>query len=241
MEWVFIKILLLVFILIVSYLIYGVYSSQYNLNSKCDIDNFDIDDVVVIKRTPEYSGLIEDLIDKKSFIFTDQQLKVLKNPQQIFDVSNNTTAIKNISDKIYTNCKGKLDTSVNGDFNDNPIDLTNNEYTEIKNMLKNDIKKITEPNCFNTGVLKNDIPIVKNYLKNYYQDIYGNKIESNLLDYFTAYYTLINNDENVGFPVNTMLGHSNFLIPEQYNYEKQLTNAYNIDWDRIINPISYSM
>jgi hypothetical protein len=242
MKAVFIKILLLIFIFVMGYLIYQVYINQYNLNhGECNIDNFDIDDLVVIKRTPEYSSLINGLVDKKSFIFTDEQLKVLKNPQQIFNVKNNQQDIKNISGIVYTNCEGKFDSPVNNDFNDNPIDLSNNEYAEIKTMLQNDIQQITEPNCFNTGVLRNDIPTVKNYLKNYYQDIYGNRIEANLLDYFVAYRTLINNEDNVGFPVNTQIGNSNFIIPDQFEYQNQLTNAYNIDWDRIINPLTYSM
>ena len=50
---------------------------------------YDIDDLFIIERTPEYSKLINGLIDEKSFIFSDDKLKVLKNPQQIFDISNN--------------------------------------------------------------------------------------------------------------------------------------------------------
>lgn len=36
------------------------------------------------------------------------------------------------------------------------------------------------------------------------------------------------------------MGNSNFIIPDQYNYDNKFTNAYNIDWNRIINPIGYS-
>lgn len=77
-------------------------------------------------------------------------------------------------------------------------------------------------------------------MKNYYQDLYGNKIDADLQDYFVAYYTLINNDDNVGLPVNTLIGTSDFIIPDQYKYDSGFTNAYNIDWNRIINPIGYS-
>lgn len=244
MESIFIKILFILFIGVIVYTLFNLFNKEYSLShQKCQMENFDIDDIVVIKRTPEYSNLIDNIVDEKSFIFNDQQLKVLKNPQQIFEVKsgNNTENIKNISDIVYTNCKGKFDNQVNNDFTDNPIDVSDNEYIQIKNMLKNDINQITEPNCFNTGVLNSNIPNVKNYLKNYYQDIYGNKIDANLSDYFTAYYTLINQDNNDGLPVNTMIGHSDFIIPDQYKFDSKLTNAYNIDWSRIINPISYSM
>jgi hypothetical protein len=216
---------------------------QYNLlNVPCEMENFDIDDLMVIKRTPEYSKLINDLIDKKSFIFSDEQLKVLKNPQQIFKLSDGTNNINNISDVVYTNCKKELNDSTFYDYDNNKIiDTSDDEYEKIKKTLKNDINKFIEPNCNNVGALKNNIPFAKNYLKNYYKDLYGNRVEADLADYFTAYYTLINSNENVGFPVNTQIGHSNFIIPDQYNSDGHFTNAYNIDWDRIIYPLSYSM
>ena len=60
-------------------------------------------------------------------------------------------------------------------------------------MLKNNIAQLIGPNCFNTGVLKQNMPLIKNYLKNYYQDLYGNKIDADLKDYFIAYYTFKKN------------------------------------------------
>ena len=265
-ENIFIKILFFIFIGVIIYLIYNFFNQQYlQENLKCDIDNLDIDDLVIIKRTPEYSKLIDGLIDEKSFIFSDDKLKVLKNPQQIFDISdnkNNKVNISNISDIVYLNC-GKQLVNNTFDFNngenkenkenfnsvnnidniyntDDIIDVSSIEYTDIKNMLKNDIDKLIGPNCYNTGVLKKNIPLIKNYLKNYYQDLYGNKIDAELKDYFIAYYTLINNPDNVGLPVDTLIGTSDFIIPDQYKYDSHFTNAYNIDWNRIINPISYS-
>ena len=263
-ENIFIKILFLIFIGVIIYIIYDFFNQQYlKENLKCNIDNYDIDNLIVIKRTPEYSKLIDNLIDEKSFIFSDDQLKVLKNPQQIFDISNNKenkenednkVNISNISDTVYLNCKNELNKNTfdfnnndddiinkeNFDNSNNLIDVSDKEYTDIKNMLKNDISQLIGPNCFNTGVLKQNIPLIKNYLKNYYQDLYGNKIDADLKDYFIAYYTLINNNDNIGLPVNTLIGTSNFIIPDQYKYDSGFTNAYNIDWDRIINPISYS-
>ena len=237
----YLKIFIFIIVLIVLYYFYNKYQSNYKENyEKCDLDNLDIDDVVIIKRTPEYSKYINGLIDEKDFIFTNEQIKVLKNPQQLFTVKNNKNDIKNISEKIYTNCKGHLDNQVNNELNDNLIDVSDMNYNTIEKKLRDDIKILIGPNYTNTGVLRNNEPFTKNYLKNYYKDLYGNRIESNLSDYFTAYYTLINSDGNVGFPVNTQIGKSNFLIPEQYNYDKHFTNAYNIDWDRIINPISYT-
>lgn len=244
MYEIFTKIFVILFIFSIIYVIYVIYNNQYNLeHSKCKLDKFDIDDLVVIKRTPEYSKYIDKMIDDKSFIFTDKQLKSLKNPQQIFKFSNNEQNIKNISDMVYNNCNKELEFFNNDlyDYNNDIIDTSDDQYKLIKNKLKNDIEIITEPNCTNIGVLKNNIPFAKNYLENYYKDLYGNRIKAKLSDYFIAYYTLMNSDENVGFPVDTQIGHSDFLIPEQYNYDSKFTNAYNIDWSRIINPIGYSM
>jgi hypothetical protein len=75
------------------------------------------------------------------------------------------------------------------------------------------------------------------YLKNYYLDIYGNRIESNLTDYFADYYTNINIDKpKEAIPVTTLKGNSNFIIPDQYSIQNYFTNAYNVDWSRIVNP-----
>ena len=248
------KILFILFIIGIFYLIFNIYTYDYNLNNdKCNLENFDIDELMVVKRTPENSRLIDKLINEKSFIFNDKQLKLLKNPQQIFKISNNNQHIQNISNMVYNNCHENLSNNLNQELFNNsnylndmnnsnvPLGSSDMEYLSIKNKLKNDVESIIEPNSTNTGVLKNNIPFSKNYLKNYYKDLYGNRVESELGDYFTAYYTLINSDDNVGFPVNTQIGHSNFIIPDQYKYDSKFTNAYNIDWSRIINPIGYSM
>ena len=38
--------------------------------------------LVIINRNPEYTKYIDKLINEKSFMFTDEQIKVLKNPNQ---------------------------------------------------------------------------------------------------------------------------------------------------------------
>lgn len=256
MHNIIFKILLFIFILIICYLIYYYTTNNYTNNSNQNLDNFDIDNMLVIKRTPEYSNLINKLIDDKSFIFNQEQIKILKNPQQIFNIKKNNEqqdVIDNISNIIYQSTD-KLDNipindntnnqniqNIQTDLKNEIIDLSNKEYDKITNMLKNDIEQIIEPNTFNTGVLKNDIGQIKNYLNNYYQDLYGNRVDASLKDYFIAYYTLMNSNDDVGFPVDTEIGKSNFLIPDQYKFNSHLTNAYNIDWNRIINPLGYSM
>jgi hypothetical protein len=51
------------------------------------LDKLNIDDLVILNRNPEYINYINKLIDDKSFMFTDEQLKVLKNPNQFYSVN----------------------------------------------------------------------------------------------------------------------------------------------------------
>ena len=76
------------------------------------------------------------------------------------------------------------------------------------------------------------------YLNNYYYDMYGNKIEASLKDYINDYHIRIDNNNNEGQKVNIIKGKSNFIIPNQFDTLKYQTNAYNIDWNRIVNPMT---
>ena len=58
-----------------------------------------------------------------------------------------------------------------------------------------------------------------------------------MTDYFADYYTNINTkDPKEAIPVDTLKGNSNFIIPDQYHIQNKFTNAYNIDWSRIVDP-----
>ena len=254
-----IKIILLIIILV---LIYNYVNSidpkvVEKENFKCDLDKLNIDDLVIINRNPEYTKYIDKLIDEKSFMFTDEQIKVLKNPNQFYNVTQSSGDIKNISYKMYNTCKDQLDTVVNtigGNFVDSDSDSntdnietfsnqnlesgqqlifdSNNEYDGIVKKFKTNIKNTIKPDCVNSCVMSDP-----KYLQNYYLDIYGNRIESNLTDYFADYYTNINiDDPKEAIPVTTLKGNSNFIIPDQYIIQNYLTNAYNVDWSRIVNP-----
>lgn len=228
MLWIIIMI-----IVIISVSIY-IYSSTRKSNF-CNIENYNIDDLLILKRTPEYNKLISELIKEKQFMFTDEQIKILESDHQIYDIKDKDN-IKNISLNVYGNCiKNEKETfSVESPYPDNLNRYQDKLYSDITNRLQDNIDIIIEPNCENTRVLENP-----KYLKNYYLDLYGNKIESSLSDYFANYYTSIDEKDEKYVPVNTLIGHSNFIIPDQYNIEKYFTNAYNVDWSRIINPLTY--
>jgi hypothetical protein len=254
-----IKIILLIFILILLYNFTN--SIDPNVQKEqftCDLDKLNIDDLVILNRNPEYINYINKLIDDKSFMFTDEQLKVLKNPNQFYNVNQSNGSgsadTKNISFKIYNTCKDQIDTVVNtvdGNFSNNIYDSLNddnstdsasleqqldiestNEYNNIIKNFETNIKNTIKPDCVNSCVMSDP-----KYLKNYYLDLYGNQVQSTLTDYFADYYTNINiKDPKQAIPVDTLKGNSNFIIPDQYYIQNKFTNAYNVDWSRIVDP-----
>lgn len=232
---------IIILILIVICIFYFINNLDNSINKKpynCNIDEIDLDDLVIINRNPEYIKLIDKLIDEKKFIFTDEQLKILKNPNQFYEVKDGK--VKNVSELFYRDCANQLD-SVTGqktEFFENlkeeeKLDLVSSkEYNKIIDEFKKNISNTLPPDITNSAVLSDP-----KYLRNYYLDFYGNNVKSDLIDYYTAYYTTINKENpKECIPVETAIGKPNFIIPDQYNIVKYLTNAYNIDWSRIVNP-----
>ena len=202
---------------------------------KCNLDNINIDDLVIIKREPVDIKLINENIKKKSFMFTDDEIKSYQNPNQIYNVKNND--IKNISEKFYVTCKN--DATYN--YSNNIIEDDITEYTNLEKKLYESVEETNKIDCENIkNLIFNKTNNRPKYMNNYYWDIYGNRIESELIDYYADYNTNINTiQEKECIPVVTKKGQSDFIIPDQYNTEKYLTNAYNIDYSRIINPYTY--
>ena len=234
-----IKLIILILIIICIFYFINVLDNKINKkNFECKVDEIDLDDLVIINRNPEYIKLIDKLINDKKFMFTDEQLKILKNPNQFYEVKDGK--IKNVSSVFYRDCVNELD-SVTGqktEFfenlnDDDKLDLVSSkEYNKIVDEFKKKIADTLPPDTTNSAVLSDP-----KYLKNYYLDFYGNNVKSDLIDYYTAYYTTINNEnQKECLPVDTLIGKPDFIIPDQYNLVKYLTNAYNVDWSRVVNP-----
>ncbi len=188
--------LILILAIIVIFTWIQSYDYKINQSSKiCNLENFDIDKIHIIKREPEYQRLINKLIDEKRFIFTDDELKILKNKFQIYNVSDND--IQNITKIIMGNCKNKLNT-LTDDYIHTPEELedvkynilNNNEYNRILKNLDTNEKNFYDLDCANIGFLKS------NNQKNYYYDLFGNNIESDTAQYMANYYSTINSDDN---------------------------------------------
>lgn len=219
--------MLILFIVLLIVVLLYIYNTYQNNNTK-NIDTFKLDNIEIIKRTPEYQKLIEKLLNDKKQFFTDEEIKVMKNKFQFY---NTEYGIDNISDEILSIFK-------NNDFNNNDVD--NNIYIQetinenpAYNSILNTIGDKYIPSCKDIEVLKN-----KDYLKNYYYDMEANKIKSNLKDYINDYQIQIDSNNNISQKVDTVKTPSGFIIPDQYPTLKYQTNAYNIDWSRIQNPLT---
>lgn len=202
------------------------YWSFYNSKKDCKIDTFDIDNIHIIKRDPYYERYINKLIDEKSYLFNEDELRTMKNKFQFYKVDNDN--IENISKDILQDCKNNKEYFESmDDIYDNP------QYNKIINEFNKDINTFNEIDCNNSSFLDTK------KLNNYYYDIFGNRINSTTKDYMSNYYSTINNNNNnYCIPVKIIKGSNEFIIPDQYNNEKYSTNAYNIDYSRIINPLT---
>ena len=198
-----ITILIFVLIIIFSWIQSYDYTDQQS-DKICNLENFDIDKIHIIKREPEYQTLINKLIDEKKYIFTDDELKILKNKFQIYNVSDND--IQNITKIMMMNCKKKLETLTNN-YKLSPEELeqvkynilNNIEYDKILSNLDTNEKEFNNLNCENTKFLN------CNNQKNYYYDLFGNNIISDTKQYLSNYYSTINSeDEKYCVPVKTI-------------------------------------
>ena len=118
-----------------------------------------------------------------------------------------------------------------------PINNINHSYlSKENNQILNDLSA-----NFPVKTDCDSVPEHEDTYVNYYYDVYGNRIKSKMTDYISAYNTLIdsgmgNHDDAVCLPVKTMKGNDDFVIPQMYNYDSTLSNAYNVDWSRVVNP-----
>jgi hypothetical protein len=173
-------------------------------NMTCNLENFDINKMQIIKREPEYQRLINKLIDEKRYVFSDDELKILKNKFQMYNVDGKD--IQNITKILMSNCKKELNT-LSDSYKLTPEELeevkynilNNNEYNKILKNLDIEEKEFYDLNCENTKFLN------CNNQKNYYYDLFGNNIISDTKQYLANYYSTINKkNEKYCVPVKTI-------------------------------------
>lgn len=199
--------------------------------------NLDIDNTKIIRRGDSYEKMINNLVDNKRELFNKNQINIMKNKNQYYDISDKDN-IKNISQKVYGDCKGKYSTALYNYENEKPEFPTETIYNKIIDNLDDEISYASSYKDKNIPVLENEA-----YLRDYYFDIFGNRVMSDLKDYFANYYLTIDNkygkEPKEAIKVKVVEGKSDFIIPNQYDRTKHMTNAFNVDWSRIVNPITY--
>jgi hypothetical protein len=229
----------------------------FGSNSKC---NLDIDNLYILDRNKEYSKYINKLINNNDNInYTEDEIKIMKNKHQFYNINNNN----NISNLVLGECKNSYgDGDAEGTFGgsedvnvdmEGGYDVGGGSYYGINSNVSggynSDIKASikgagtyskgalgTIGSAGSVGLMNNDECINDGYLTDYYYDLEGNNIKSTLKEY-------INSDENNKCePVKyNKVGNgsgSSMIIPDQYDINKNLTNAYDIDWSKVINPLT---
>ena len=221
-----------VLFIIVAVVILIIYNNYANKDNFQNVYKIKLDNIEIIKRTPEYQNLINKLINEKKTSYTKEEIEVMKNKFQFY---NTEYGIDNISDEILATFKNYDENNNNVSNNENEIYLkeTINEnpaYNAILNTIGNKYRT----DCKDVEVLKN-----KEYLKNYYYDMNANKIKSNLKDYINDYQIQIDENNNISQKVDYVKTTSGFIIPDQYPTQKYLASGiYNTDWSRMINPLT---
>jgi endonuclease YncB( thermonuclease family) len=230
-------------------------------DGKC---NLDIDNLYILDRNKEYSKYINKLVDNNDNInYTDDEIKIMKNKHQFYNINNND----NISNLVLGECKNSygygygaegidVNVSIEGGY-----DVGGGSYygtnSNVSGGYNSDIKpSIKGAGTYSKGALEtigsvgfaglinNDDPvrastcadecITNGYLTDYYYDLEGNNIKSTLKEY-------VNSDENnICEPVtyNKAGSGSNMIIPDLYNINKNLTDAYDVNWSDVVNPLT---
>jgi len=209
---------------------------------------YDLNNLVIINRNDEQQKLVENLLNSKKMLYSENEYNSLQNTTQFYNVENNvieniTSRVNNNNNNNNINNSDNMNLFVNPIINNNNNNGNNNNTTDEINITDSylnspiDYNKSSSINDCNDIVLNDNS--CSNKLDNYYRDIFGNKIQSSMNDYITTYNTTIDETNATKCRyVKTLKGNNDFIIPNQYEFEKYWTNAYNVDYSRVINPMT---
>ena len=208
-------------------------------------EGYNLDDIVVINRNPEQQKLVSELLDDKKLLYSKDEINILNNKIKFYNVKDGkiTNISQNIIDYENNNTMNPLNES--NIFNMVSTKINNDNLSQSTIDKLNKISTVPSFQSNKTSTINNcdDIALsdysCSNNLNNYYRDIYGNTIKSSMNDYISAYNTTIDEtNAKKCIPVKTLKGKNDFIIPNQYDFEKYWTNAYNVDYSRVINPLT---
>lgn len=226
-------------------------TEPFKNNDNHDKCNLDIDKLYIYDRDKDYNKYVNKIIDNNNNInYSDEEIKIMKNKHQFYNLQNNN----NISNLVLGECKNSYGCGYGCNYDGDAVDTVdavgtydigggsyygynsnvsggfNSDINET--MGVGDVKgsKLEKGGNENSGAFGS----CDSNLANYYYDLEGNNIISTLQTYKDNY-----NDDNecvnVKYGTNSK---SSMIIPNTYNINKDLTNAYDVDWQNVLNPLT---
>ncbi len=197
-----------------------------NDNDKC---NLDIDNLYIYDRDKNYNKYIGKVINENNNInYSKEEIEIMKNKHQFYNLDDK----KNISNLVMGKCKNSYGSyDIGGGsyygYNSNVSGGFNSDVNEV--MGFGDVKGSIIEKEKEKGICDYN-------LDNYYYDLKGNNIKSTLQEYRK---NINNSDECIPVtythePKKT----SDMIIPNTNNINKDLTNAYDVNWSKVLNPLT---
>lgn len=262
-----IEIILFLVVIIIIYFIYTSQnrSEQFENEKEKDKCNLDIDNLYIYDRDKNYNNYINKVIDNNNNInYTKEEIEIMKNKHQFYNLNNK----KNISNLVLSECKncyGVSSYDIGGGsyygYNSNVTGGFNSDINEEKGY--GDVKgSIIDKSNINDKGNINEKGLCDSNLDNYYYDLNGNNIISTMHEYRK---NVGKNNECIPVittppiysttttplpptttpiysttmpPIYSTATTSDMIIPNTYNINKDLTNAYDVNWQKVLNPLT---
>ena len=246
-----IKIILFLVVIVVIYLIYQNKNKNKKLESFEDSEdndgsegkcNLDIDNLYIYDRDKTYNKYINKVIDNNNNInYTKEEIEIMKNKHQFYNLDDK----KNISNLVLGECKN----SYGGGDKISTYDIGGGSYygynSNVTGGFNSDINEMKGYGDVKGAMIdkgdKGDKSTCDHNLDNYYYDLLGNNIKSTLQQYRKdddksnndSCIPITYTNENIKDTVK-----SSMIIPNTYNINKDLTNAYDVNWSKVLNPLT---
>ena len=242
-------ILFLVVIIIIYYICMAQNNSEpfknnnnNNNNEKC---NLDIDNLYIYDRDKNYNNYINKVIDNNNNInYSKEEIEIMKNKHQFYNLNNKN----NISNLVLGECKNSYGYGGGGGSNIiGTYDIGGGSYygynSNVTGGFNSDINETEGYGDIKGSIIKknniNEKGLCDNNLDNYYYDLEGNNIISTMQEYRNN--STSTSTSNKCIPVTTTpptTTTSDMIIPNTYNINKDLTNAYDVNWQKVLNPLT---
>lgn len=213
-------------------------------NNKC---NLDIDNLYIYDRDKNYNKYIGKVIDENNNInYSKEDIEIMKNKHQFYNLDDK----KNISNLVMGKCKnsyggGSYDLGGGStDLDIGSYDLGGGSYygynSNVSGGFNSDVDEVMGYGDVKGSIIENENINEKGIcdynLNNYYYDLKGNNIKSTLQEYRK---NINNSDECIPITyTNDTKKNSDMIIPNTYDINKDLTNAYDVNWSKVLNPLT---